>query len=105
MTGPSGNARAAAIVPPDAKAVRSETNDCGSGGSPGSVAAQLFGAPAEGLLGAAQGKCDPGVRARRVGAPVYAALDLGTDGVRICANPCAIAALRRRSCNSQAGHQ
>ncbi len=84
MTGPSGNARAAAIVPPDVKAVRSETNDCGEGGGPAPVVAQaLFDAPAQGLFGAAQGKSDAGVRARRAAIPVYGALDLGTNNCRL----------------------
>ena len=84
MTGPSGNARAAAIASPDVKAARSETNDCGEGGSPASVAARaLLDAPVEGLSGAAQGKSDAGVRARRTGIPVYGALDLGTNNCRL----------------------
>lgn len=40
-------------------------------------------APAEGLVGAAQGKIDAGVRGRRGTAPVYAALDLGTNNCRL----------------------
>ena len=84
MTGPSGNARAAAIASPDVKAARSETNDCGEGGGPESVVARaLFDAPVEGLSGAAQGKSDAGVRARRAGIPVYGALDLGTNNCRL----------------------
>ncbi|MGH6825833.1 Ppx/GppA phosphatase family protein [Methyloceanibacter sp.] len=84
MTGPSGNARAAAIVPPDVKAARSETNDCGEGGGPAPVVARaLLDAPVGGLLGAAQGKSDAGARARRAGVPVYAALDLGTNNCRL----------------------
>ena len=84
MTGPSGNACAAAIVPPDAKAARSETNDCGDGGGPASVVARaLPDAPAEGLLGAAQGKSDAGARAKRAAVPIYGALDLGTNNCRL----------------------
>jgi exopolyphosphatase/guanosine-5'-triphosphate,3'-diphosphate pyrophosphatase len=40
-------------------------------------------APAEGLVGAAQGKIDAGVRGGRGAAPVYAALDLGTNNCRL----------------------
>jgi exopolyphosphatase/guanosine-5'-triphosphate,3'-diphosphate pyrophosphatase len=84
VTGPSGNARTAAIVPPDVKTARSETNDCGEGGGPAPVVARaLLDAPVEGLLGAAQGKSDAGVRARRTAIPVYGALDLGTNNCRL----------------------
>jgi exopolyphosphatase / guanosine-5'-triphosphate,3'-diphosphate pyrophosphatase len=84
VTGPSGNARAAALVPPDMNAARSETNDRGDGGGPASIVARaLCGAPAEGLLGAAQGKSDAGARARRASVPVYGALDLGTNNCRL----------------------
>ena len=84
MTGPSGNARAAAMPPPDLASVRSETNDCGEGGGPASVVARaLCEAPVEGLLGAAQGKSDAGARARRAAVPVYGALDLGTNNCRL----------------------
>jgi exopolyphosphatase/guanosine-5'-triphosphate,3'-diphosphate pyrophosphatase len=84
VTGPSGNACAAAIVPPVAKAARSETNDCGDGGGPASVVARaLPDAPAEGLLGAAQGKSDAGARAKRAAVPIYGALDLGTNNCRL----------------------
>ena len=83
MTGPSGNARTAAIASPDLKAARSETNDCGEGGPASVVARALLDAPAEGLLGAAQGKSDAGARARRAGVPVYGALDLGTNNCRL----------------------
>jgi len=84
VTGPSGDARAAAIPPPDPKGRRSETDDCGEGGGPTQVAARaLLNAPVEGLLGAAQGKNDAGVRARRGASPVYGALDLGTNNCRL----------------------
>jgi exopolyphosphatase / guanosine-5'-triphosphate,3'-diphosphate pyrophosphatase len=84
VTGPSGNARTAAIVPPDVKTARSETNDCGEGGGPAPVVARaLLDAPVEGLLGAAQGKSDAGVRAPRTAIPVYGALDLGTNNCRL----------------------
>jgi exopolyphosphatase/guanosine-5'-triphosphate,3'-diphosphate pyrophosphatase len=66
------------------KAARSETNDCGEGGGPAPVVARaLLDAPVEGLLGAAQGKSDAGVRARRAAIPVYGALDLGTNNCRL----------------------
>jgi exopolyphosphatase / guanosine-5'-triphosphate,3'-diphosphate pyrophosphatase len=81
VTGPSGNARPAAIPPP---AGRSETDGCGKGGGPTQVAARaLLNAPVEGLLGAAQGKNDAGARARRSASPVYGALDLGTNNCRL----------------------
>jgi exopolyphosphatase / guanosine-5'-triphosphate,3'-diphosphate pyrophosphatase len=83
VTGPSGDARTAAIASPDVKAARSETNDCGEGGPASVVARALLDAPAEGLLGAAQGKSDAGARARRAGVPVYGALDLGTNNCRL----------------------
>jgi len=83
VTGPSGNARAAAIPPPDPIG-RSETDDCGEGGGPAQVMARARpDAPAEGLVGAAQGKSDAGARAGRGGVPVYAALDLGTNNCRL----------------------
>jgi exopolyphosphatase/guanosine-5'-triphosphate,3'-diphosphate pyrophosphatase len=47
------------------------------------VARALLDAPIEGLSGAAQGKSDAGVRARRAGIPVYGALDLGTNNCRL----------------------
>jgi exopolyphosphatase/guanosine-5'-triphosphate,3'-diphosphate pyrophosphatase len=43
----------------------------------------LLDAPAEGLVGAAQGKIDAGARAGRGRAPIYAALDLGTNNCRL----------------------
>jgi exopolyphosphatase / guanosine-5'-triphosphate,3'-diphosphate pyrophosphatase len=84
VTGPSGNARAAATAPPDVMSARSKTDDCGDGGGPAQVVARaLLEAPVEGLLGAAQGKSDAGARARRAGVPVYGALDLGTNNCRL----------------------
>jgi exopolyphosphatase / guanosine-5'-triphosphate,3'-diphosphate pyrophosphatase len=84
VTGPSGNARAAANPPPDLIARRSETDDCGEGGGSAQVAARAQpNAPVEGLLGAAQGKNDAGARARRGASPVYGALDLGTNNCRL----------------------
>ncbi|MGB3023166.1 MAG: Ppx/GppA phosphatase family protein [Methyloceanibacter sp.] len=82
MTGPSGNARAAAIPSPDLVG-RRETDDCGEGGVPAQIMARArLDAPVEGLLGAAQGKSDADAHARR-GAPVYGALDLGTNNCRL----------------------
>jgi len=84
VTGPSGNARAAAIPPPDLTTGRSDTDGCGEGGGPAQVAARaLINAPVEGLLGAAQGKNDAGARARRSASLVYGALDLGTNNCRL----------------------
>ena len=83
MTGPSGNARAAANPPPDLKAGRSETDGCGEGGGPTQAARALMNAPVEGLLGAALGKSNAGARARRSASPVYGALDLGTNNCRL----------------------
>ena len=83
MTGPSGNARAAAIPPPDLVR-RSETDDRGEGGGSAQAATRArLDAPAEGLLGAAQGKSDAGARIRRSAVPVYGALDLGTNNCRL----------------------
>ncbi len=81
MTGPSGDPRAAAIIPRELRAKRSETDDCGGGGGPAHVAA-LQHAPADGLLGAAQGRTDR-ASARDVAVPVYGALDLGTNNCRL----------------------
>ncbi len=84
MTGPSGNARAAAMPPPDLTTGLSDTDGCGEGGAPTQVAAPaLAAAPVEGLFGAAQGKNDAGARARRGASPVYGALDLGTNNCRL----------------------
>ena len=84
MTGPSGNARAAATALPDVMSARSKTDDCGDGGGPAQVVARaLLEAPVEGLLGAAQGKSDAGAHTRRAGVPVYGALDLGTNNCRL----------------------
>lgn len=83
MTGPSGNARAAAIPSPDLVG-RRETDDCGEGGGPAQIMARARpDAPVEGLLGAAQGKSDADAHARRGAAPVYGALDLGTNNCRL----------------------
>ena len=72
------------MPPPDLTSRRSETNDCGEGGGPASVAARaLCDAPVEGLLGAAQGKSDAGARAPARRVPVYGALDLGTNNCRL----------------------
>ena len=84
MTGPSGSARAAAMVPPDVASGRSETNDCGEGGGPASVVARaLCGAQTKGPSGAAQGNSDGNARVRRASIPVYGALDLGTNNCRL----------------------
>ena len=84
MTGPSGNARTAAMAPPDAMSARSKTDDCGDGGDPVQVVARaLCEVPVEGLLGAAQGKRNASARVRRAAVPVYGALDLGTNNCRL----------------------
>jgi exopolyphosphatase / guanosine-5'-triphosphate,3'-diphosphate pyrophosphatase len=84
VTGPSGNARAAAMPPPDLTTGLSDTDGCGEARAPTQVAAPaLAAAPVEGLLGAAQGKNDAGGRARRGASPVYGALDLGTNNCRL----------------------
>jgi exopolyphosphatase/guanosine-5'-triphosphate,3'-diphosphate pyrophosphatase len=63
---------------------RSETDDCGESGGPAQVMARgRLDSPAEGLVGAAQGKSDAGVRGGRGAAPIYAALDLGTNNCRL----------------------
>ena len=83
MNGPSGDARTAAIASRDRKAARSETSDCGERRPSISRSPSAFDAPADGLLGAAQGKNDAG-RARGAPAvPVYGALDLGTNNCRL----------------------
>jgi exopolyphosphatase / guanosine-5'-triphosphate,3'-diphosphate pyrophosphatase len=83
VSGPSGNARPAAVVSRD-KLARNETGDCGGGGGPTQVAACARStAPATGLLAAAEGKSN-GSAAARAGVPaIYAALDLGTNNCRL----------------------
>jgi exopolyphosphatase/guanosine-5'-triphosphate,3'-diphosphate pyrophosphatase len=67
----------------DLKGARSETGDCGGGG-PARVAARELGkAPADGLLGAAEGKDDTGALARPLAPAIYGALDLGTNNCRL----------------------
>ena len=84
MTGPSGNARTAAMPPRDANAMRGETDDSGGGGGPAHDAARmLLGAPGQGLSGAAQGKDDSNAPARGGTFQVYGALDLGTNNCRL----------------------
>jgi exopolyphosphatase / guanosine-5'-triphosphate,3'-diphosphate pyrophosphatase len=83
VSGPSGNARTAAMAPHERKAKRSGTGDCGGSGGPAHVEARvLAGAPAEGLLAAAEGKNDTGGLARPHHS-VYGALDLGTNNCRL----------------------
>ena len=83
MNGPSGDARAAALASRDRKDMRSETGDCGGGG-PAQVAARArSNAPADGLLGAAEGNNDTGALARPLAPAVYGALDLGTNNCRL----------------------
>ena len=83
MNGPSGDAGTAAMSSRDLKGARSETGDCGGGG-PTHVAARALGkAPADGLLGAAEGKDDTGALARPLAPAIYGALDLGTNNCRL----------------------
>ena len=82
MSGPSGNSRTAARASRDLTSVRSETGNC-AGGSPSQIVARArANAPADGLLGAAQGKDDTGVQPAHVPS-VYGALDLGTNNCRL----------------------
>ncbi len=83
MTGPSGNVRPAAVLPRDAKAMRSETGDSGGGALARAGAQPLVGAPAEGLAGAAEDVKGPGALAQPRPHSVYGALDLGTNNCRL----------------------
>jgi exopolyphosphatase/guanosine-5'-triphosphate,3'-diphosphate pyrophosphatase len=83
VTGPSGNVRPAAVLPHDAKAMRSETGECGGGALARAGAQPLAGAPAEGLAGAAEDVKAPGALARPPASAVYGALDLGTNNCRL----------------------
>jgi exopolyphosphatase/guanosine-5'-triphosphate,3'-diphosphate pyrophosphatase len=88
VSGPSGDARTAAIASRDATTARSETGNC-AGGSPSQIVARArANAPADSLLGAAQGKDDTSARVPLVSSlsptpPIYAALDLGTNNCRL----------------------
>jgi exopolyphosphatase / guanosine-5'-triphosphate,3'-diphosphate pyrophosphatase len=88
VSGSSGDARTAAIGPRDATTARSETGNC-AGGSPSQIVARArANAPADSLLGAAQGKDDTSARVPLVSSlsptpPIYAALDLGTNNCRL----------------------
>ena len=84
MSGPSGDARPAAIVSRDLKGMRSETGDGGGGGGPTHVAARARSmAPADGLAAAAEGNNDAGALARAPAHSIYGALDLGTNNCRL----------------------
>jgi len=84
VSGPSGNARPAAVVSRDLRSTRNETGDCGVGGGPAQVAARARSmAPADGLLVAAEGKNDTGAPARAPAPLIYGALDLGTNNCRL----------------------
>ena len=84
MSGPSGNARPAAVVSRNADLSRNETGDCGGGGGPAHVASRARSmAPVDGLLAAAEGK-DKATAPQRSPAPaIYGALDLGTNNCRL----------------------
>jgi len=84
VSGPSGNARPAAVVSRDLRSTRKETGDCGVGGGPAQVAARARSmAPADGLVVAAEGKNDTGAPARAPAPLIYGALDLGTNNCRL----------------------
>jgi exopolyphosphatase/guanosine-5'-triphosphate,3'-diphosphate pyrophosphatase len=84
VSGPSGNARPAAVVSPDLKVRRKETGDCGGGGGPTQVAARARSiAPVNGLLGAAEGKHDASAPQCAPAPAIYGALDLGTNNCRL----------------------
>ena len=84
MSGPSGDARPAAIVSRDLKGMRSETGDGGGGGGPTHVAARARSmALADGLAAAAEGNNDTGALARAPAHSIYGALDLGTNNCRL----------------------
>ncbi len=83
MTGPSGDAGAAAI-PPSVEARRSETDTCGGRGGPAQTAVRVLSeAPAKGHFGAAQSGKNGSGPSPRADAPIYAALDLGTNNCRL----------------------
>ena len=84
MSGPSGDARPAAIASRDTNSMRSESSDCEGGGVPTQVAARARSvAPADGLRVAAQGTTDAGAPARAPPPLIYGALDLGTNNCRL----------------------
>ena len=84
MTGPSGDARTAAIAPRDTKTMRSESGDGEGGGGPTQVAARARStAPADGLRVAAQGNNDASAPASAPAPRIYGALDLGTNNCRL----------------------
>jgi exopolyphosphatase/guanosine-5'-triphosphate,3'-diphosphate pyrophosphatase len=83
VTGPSGNARTAAMASRDVKVMRSETGDSG-GGAPARAAAQVIAGPeAKSLAGAAEGIKSTDAVARPRSHSVYGALDLGTNNCRL----------------------
>jgi exopolyphosphatase / guanosine-5'-triphosphate,3'-diphosphate pyrophosphatase len=84
VNGPRGDARTAATVSHELRAMRSETSDCGGGGASAQLEARaLANAPADGVPGAAEGKSDKGALARSPVHSVYGALDLGTNNCRL----------------------
>ena len=84
MSGPSGNARPAAVVSRDRKVRRNETGDCGGGGGPTQVASRARSiAPVNGLLGAAEGKIEKRAPQPAPASAIYGALDLGTNNCRL----------------------
>ncbi|HXG79670.1 MAG TPA: Ppx/GppA phosphatase family protein [Methyloceanibacter sp.] len=84
MSGPSGNARPAAVLSPDPAVARKETGDCGGRGGPAQVASRARAiAPANGLFGAAGGKKEASAPRRARAPATYGALDLGTNNCRL----------------------
>jgi exopolyphosphatase / guanosine-5'-triphosphate,3'-diphosphate pyrophosphatase len=82
VSGPSGDARTAAITSRSTTGARSETGNC-AGGSPSQIVAKArANAPADGLLSAAQGNNDTGAQAP-LAPSIYGALDLGTNNCRL----------------------
>jgi exopolyphosphatase/guanosine-5'-triphosphate,3'-diphosphate pyrophosphatase len=91
VTGPSGDARTAAITSRNRKAARCETGERGGGGPTQAEALAHSDATAAGLVAAAKGKSDTGAPARpmnhavnhAVAPSIYGALDLGTNNCRL----------------------
>ena len=83
VTGPSGNARAAATASPDIVG-RGETNGSGmSSVAPPVLARAGDNVAVKGHLAAVRGKEEQTAHARRGGSQVYGALDLGTNNCRL----------------------
>jgi exopolyphosphatase / guanosine-5'-triphosphate,3'-diphosphate pyrophosphatase len=87
VSGPSGDARPAAIGSRDVKVGRSKTGERRGGGPTQAEASAHGNVASAGLLGAAEGKSDRGATerpvARQAAPSVYGALDLGTNNCRL----------------------